>query len=96
MKGSPLTPVRGVWEFCCPWCLREGKESWVEITPAELNCRRLIHGSVKATGAMVGPHSRKTECEALRAADAVWGCCRALLIVGQDGGMCATAVEYEG
>lgn len=85
---------RKVYEFSCPWCASDGLDSRIEITPAELNCRRLIHGMFKANGTMVGPHSSSAQCVAHIATGGVWGCCRAILIVDQDG-LHATAVPYE-
>ncbi len=53
----------------CPHC-------GIKIEIAEINCGIFRCGVYKTTGEQVSPHLSKSECELLKNADKIWGCCR--------------------
>jgi len=53
----------------CPSC-------GIAIQIEAINCGIFRCGIHKATGVQVSPHLPKTECEALKNADLIWGCCQ--------------------
>ena len=53
----------------CPHC-----GVWIEIL--EVNCAIFRCGIFKSNGTQIDPHLSKKECDALKNADKVWGCCR--------------------
>ena len=50
---------RETFEFNCP----HGCGAMIEVTPAELACKRMIHGSLRLTGTVLGPHSSRATCQ---------------------------------
>jgi len=52
----------------CPHC-------GIRIIIDEVNCGIFRCGIHKSTGEQVSPHLSKQECEALKNADKIWGCC---------------------
>lgn len=82
-------PEGKAWSFDCPWCRLLNVESKVVVLQAEVACRRMIHGVVKATGLALPPHSSRAACEG---AGELWGCGRSLEIL-PDGAVMARAWE---
>lgn len=76
------------YEWDCPHCLFENKESKIITLKTELNCRRMIHGVFRVDfeghkrGDQVPPHSHKAFCERALAQNAINGCGKSVLITG--------------
>jgi hypothetical protein len=63
----------------CPHCKEQ-----IQIFKNEINCSIFRHAVFKDTMEQVNPHLSKDECERLKEADRVFGCCKPFKIVIKD------------
>jgi hypothetical protein len=73
----------------CPHC-----ELVILIYRNEINCAIFRHGVLKNSGAQVGPHSSKAECDDLVLRELIYGCGKPFRLTANDKEYMAEICEY--
>ena len=66
--------------FSCPHC-----EQPIQVKKNELNCRIFRCGILKSNYKQIGPHTKKTECDRLKAQNLIFGCSKPFKFITKNG-----------
>ena len=75
-----VTEDGNLYRFNCPHC-----EQQIEVEKNQVNCRIFRCGILKSNFRQIGPHTKKAECDRLKAQNLIYGCGKPFKFVTKNG-----------